>query len=314
MQKKILIVIVGPTAIGKTALSILIAKLFSCPIISADSRQFYKEMNIGTAKPTIEEMQGIMHYFINSHTITDNYNVGKFEKEAILLLDDLFKTHDTLVMVGGSGLYINAVCEGLDELPESDTLVRKKVDLLFKNEGLEGLQKELKQLDPDYYKQVDLNNSQRLSRAIEVCLVSGKPYSSLRKEKQKTRNFKSIKVGLTTSRELLYEKINIRVDGMIKNGLLQEVESLHPYKDLNSLQTVGYKELFTYLDSLNKVEFLPEDNAKLLKTAIDLIKQNTRRFAKRQLTWFRKDTEIKWFDPQETDLILTQLKADIESL
>lgn len=309
MQKKTLIVIIGPTAVGKTALSILIAKLFACPIISADSRQLYKEMNIGTAKPSTEEMQGVVHYFINSHTITDNYNVGKFEKEAILLLNDLFKTQDTVVMVGGSGLYINAVCDGLDELPDADITVRTKIDLLFKTEGLEGLQKKIKQLDPDYYNQVDLNNSQRLSRAIEVCLVTGKTYSSLRKEKKKIRNFKSIKVGLTTSRELLYKKINIRVDEMINNGLLQEVEKLKPYRNLNSLQTVGYKELFTYLDLLNKGDFLEVDQARLLKKTIDLIKQNTRRFAKRQLTWFRKDGEIKWFDPQDTDLILTYLSA-----
>ncbi|MEO6902971.1 MAG: tRNA (adenosine(37)-N6)-dimethylallyltransferase MiaA [Bacteroidia bacterium] len=314
MRNNTLIVIVGPTGVGKTALSILIAKLFSCPIISADSRQFYKEMNIGTAKPSTEEMQGIMHYFINSHTIIDNYNVGKFEKDAIILLKDLFKTNDTVVMAGGSGLYINAVCEGLDELPEADLLVREKIELLFKISGLEGLQKELEKLDPNYYNQVDLNNSQRLIRAIEVCLVSGKTYSSFRKEKLKIRNFKIIKIGLTTSRELLYEKINIRVDEMIKKGLLQEVEKLYPYKDLNSLQTVGYRELFTYLDSLKTVELLEADDAKLLKTAIDLIKQNTRRFAKRQLTWFRKDKEIKWFDPQDTELIQAHLKANIKSL
>jgi tRNA dimethylallyltransferase len=310
VRNNTLIVIVGPTAVGKTALSILIAKLFSCPIISADSRQFYKEMNIGTAKPNIEEMQGIMHYFINSHSVTDNYNVGKFEKDAILLLDDLFKTHDTLVMVGGSGLYINAICDGLDELPEADITVRNKIDLLFKTEGIEGLQQKLKQLDLDYYNQVDLNNTRRISRAIEICLVGGKPYSSLRKEKFKARNFKSIKIGLNTSREFLYEKINRRVDEMMEKGLLQEVEKLNIYKELNSLQTVGYKELFTYLDSVKNGNLLTEDSAKLLlTTAIDLIKQNTRHFAKRQLTWFKKDQEIKWFEPQEIDLIIAHLKA-----
>ena len=308
LQKKKLIVIVGPTAIGKTALSILIAKLFSCPIISADSRQFYKEMNIGTAKPSKEEMQGITHYFIDSHSITDNYNVGKFEKEAILLLNTLFQTWDTIVMVGGSGLYINAVCEGLDVLPEADFHIREKMDILFKTEGIEGLQKKLKQLDPDYYNQVDLQNPQRLSRALEVCILSGIPYSVLRKEQLPARSFKNIKIGLSISRELLYEKINTRVDQMINKGLLQEVKRLYPFRHLNALQTVGYKELFDYLDVLKTDESNTGDYNQL-QEAVNLIKQNTRRFAKRQLTWFRKDKNTKWFEPQEIDLIIKYIKT-----
>jgi len=298
MPNKFLIVIVGPTAIGKTALSIAIAKALNTSIISADSRQFFKEMSIGTAKPSLEEMQHIPHYFIDSHSITDEYNVGKYETEAIELIEHLFKTNNTLILTGGSGLYIDAICKGFDELPEADAEVRNKIDLLLKSEGIEGLQKLLQELDPVYYAKVDLQNPQRISRALEVCLTTGSPYSNLRLGTIKKRNFNSIKIGLNTSREVLYQRINQRVDEMIKNGLLEEVQQLQPYKHLNALQTVGYKELFDYLN-----------NTTSLQEAIELIKQNSRRFAKRQLTWFRRDTETKWFEPTETEGILEYIKT-----
>ncbi len=296
-----IIVITGPTAIGKTALSIAIANELNCPVISADSRQFFKEMNIGTAKPTVHEMQGVTHYFIDSHSINEDYNVGKFETDVLSLLEKIFQTNDHVILVGGSGLYIDAVCKGFDDLPEADPETRNKVNSLFETKGIEGLQELLKELDLIYYNQVDLNNPQRLSRALEVCITTGKPYSNLRKGKSTKRNFNTIKIGLNTSRELLYARINARVDDMMATGLLNEVKSLLPYKHLNALQTVGYKELFSYLE--NKTE---------LYSAIELIKQNTRRFAKRQLTWFRKDQEIKWFEPNEVEKILEYIKGKLK--
>jgi len=302
MSPHTLIVIVGPTAIGKTALSIAIAKVYGCPIISADSRQFFKEMSIGTAKPSAIERQNVPHYFIDSHSITDDYNVGKYETEAIALLEKLFQTNKMAILVGGSGLYIDAICKGFDELPEADSETRNKINLLLKTEGIEGLQKLLKELDINYYNKVDLQNPQRISRALEVCLTTGKPYSGFRKGKIKKRNFKIIKIGINISRELLYDRINQRVDEMMNNGLLNEVKSLQTYKHLNSLQTVGYKELFVYLE-----------NNSDLKTSVELIKQNTRRFAKRQLTWFQKDKEIKWFEPNQMEAIMTYINQSIST-
>lgn len=300
MPTKSLIVLVGPTAIGKTAASIHIAEAFNCPIVSADSRQFFKEMSIGTAKPSAEEMQGIPHYFIDSHSITDEFNVGKYEVEAIALLDTLFKTNDTVILVGGSGLYIDAICKGFDELPEADAEVRTKINSLLEEKGIEALQELLKELDPEYYAKVDLQNPQRMSRALEVCLTTGEPYSALRKGKIKKRDFNIIKIGLNTEREILYERINKRVDIMMHQGLLEEVKKLLPQKHLNALQTVGYSELFDFIE--NKTD---------LNTAVDSIKQNTRKFAKRQLTWFRRDEEIKWFEPTETEKILHYLKTKL---
>ncbi len=293
MSSQNLIVIVGPTAVGKTALSIALAKNFACSIISADSRQFFKETNIGTAKPTLAEMQGIPHYFINSHSITDDYNVGKYETDAITLIEKLFQTNKKIILVGGSGLYVDAVCKGFDELPEAEVEIRIKINLLLKTEGIEGLQKLLRELDINYYNKVDLQNPQRLSRALEVCLTTGKPYSEFRKGEIKKRNFNIIKIGINISRDLLYERINQRVDEMMVNGLLDEVKLLLPYKNLNALQTVGYKELFDYF----------ENNSEL-KSSIELIKQNTRKFAKRQLTWFHRDKEIKWFEPNQVGEII----------
>lgn len=298
MPDKTLIVIAGPTAIGKTALSIGIAKYFNCPILSADSRQFFKEMRIGTAKPSVEEMNDVPHHFIDSHSINDDYNVGKYEAEAIDLLDELFKKNDVLILVGGSGLYIDAICKGFDALPEADQEIRNRIKTLFETQGIEGLQKLLKELDHTYYNKVDLQNPQRISRALEVCLTTGMSFTALRVGKIKPRNFKIIKIGLNTSREVLYKRINKRVDEMMQNGLLEEVNKLRPFEQLNALQTVGYKELFDYLN--NKTD---------LNTAIDSIKQNTRRFAKRQLTWFRRDEEIKWFEPTELNEIVSYINS-----
>ncbi len=303
-----LIVIAGPTAIGKTSLSIRLAKHFSCPVISADSRQFFKEMHIGTAKPNETEMQGVTHYFIGSHSITDNYNVGKYETEAIALLDQLFKINETLILVGGSGLYTDAVCNGFDELPEADEAIRNQLNVLLKNKGIEGLQELLQKLDPVYYNQVDLQNPQRMSRALEVCLITGSTYSNFRKDKVKKRNFNCIKIGLTTDREILYKRINLRVDQMMEDGLLEEVKSLEHYKHLNALQTVGYKEFFDCLPELEKNKNDAATYNTMLKKVTDQIKQNTRRFAKRQLTWFRRDEQLKWFEPQDVQSILTYIE------
>ncbi len=300
MPDRTLIVLVGPTAIGKTAASIQIAKVFQAPIVSADSRQFFSEMSIGTAKPSEEEMQDVPHHFIGSHSITEDYNVGKYETEAITLLDKLFEKHKTVILVGGSGLYIDAVCKGFDELPEADSEVRTKISTLLEEKGIQALQTLLHELDPEYYSKVDLQNPQRISRALEVCLTTGEPYSALRKGKRKNRNFNIIKVGLNTDREVLYDRINKRVDEMMKAGLLEEVKKLVPKKHLNALQTVGYNELFDHLESKTD-----------LNVAIESIKQNTRKFAKRQLTWFRRDEEITWFQPEQTTELLTHLKTKI---
>ncbi len=302
MPAKTLIVIVGPTATGKTSLSILIAKELKCSVLSADSRQFYREMNIGTAKPSVGEMQGVPHYFIDSHSVSGDYNVGKYETDAIQLLDKLFLKDDIAILVGGSGLYVDAVCKGFDVLPEADIAVRNKINTLYEERRIEGLQELLKELDIEYYRKVDLQNPQRISRALEVCLTTQKTYSSLREGKTKQRNFKTIKIGLNTERKTLYELINKRVDKMIENGLVEEVKLLQKYKGMNSLQTVGYKELFDYLDE--KTEW---------NVAIDLIKQNTRRYAKRQLTWFKRDEEIKWFEPGEIEMIIKYLNSEISN-
>lgn len=299
-NSKYLIVIAGPTAIGKTALAVRLAKYFNTDIVSADSRQLFKEMNIGTAKPSDEEMQHITHHFISSHSVAENYNVGRFEAEAIELLEQLFITKDFVILAGGSGLYIDAVCKGFDELPESDEDVRMKINSMLENEGIISLQNLLKELDPVYYNKVDRSNPQRLSRALEVCLTAGLPYSALREGKIKKRDFNIIKIGLNTSRDVLYERINKRVDEMMDAGLLEEVKSLLPYKNANALQTVGYKELFDHLE--NKTD---------LKTAVALVKQNTRRFAKRQLTWFRKDAAVKWFEPADEDKIIEYIKQAV---
>ncbi len=296
-MKKHLIIIAGPTAVGKTALSIELAKFYACPVISADSRQFFKEMSIGTAKPSPEEMQDVPHYFINNISITDTYNVGQFERDAIELIESLFKEHEKLVLVGGSGLYINAVLNGVDEFEEIPAEIREHLIKQYEEKGLAWLQQELKQRDDVYYNQVDLNNPQRLMRALEVCLHTQKPYSSFRKKEKKQRSFEAIPLLINTKREALYERINKRVDVMMQNGLLKEVEQLYPNRSLNALNTVGYKELFDLIDGKCQLE-----------EAIDLIKQNTRRYAKRQLTWFNHQGDFEPFEPDD----LEKIKAYID--
>jgi tRNA dimethylallyltransferase len=295
--KKNLIVISGPTAVGKTALSIELAKFYKCPIISADSRQFYKEMSIGTAKPTKEEMQDVPHYFIDNISIHDTYNVGQFEREAIACIENLFKDHEQLLLVGGSGLYINAILNGVDEFEEIPSHIREQLIKDYEEKGLTFLQEELKQKDEVYYNQVDLNNPQRIMRALEVCIHNNKPYSSFRTKEKKQRPFDTINILINTDREVLYNRINKRVDLMMQNGLLEEVKSLYPYKHLNALNTVGYKELFDFID-----------NKCTLEEAVNLIKQNSRRYAKRQLTWFNHQGDFETFEPTD----LEKLKAYLD--
>lgn len=281
----ILISIVGPTAIGKTALSIALAKHFNTEIISADSRQFYKEMQIGTAAPTPIELKSAPHHFIKHISVDNYYSVGSFENDAISLLKVLHKKHQVVIMVGGSGLYVNAVTKGLDELPKINQSIRDTLNAKHQSDGLEALQNQLKSLDKKAYNSIAIDNPQRIIRALEVCLSSGKPYSSFLKGEDKLRDFKTLTIGLTADRETIYDRINRRVDLMMEEGLLNEVKSLKPKQDLNALNTVGYKELFSYLD-----------NQWDLDVAISEIKKNTRRFAKRQLTWFKKNEDTIWFD------------------
>ena len=282
---KYLITIMGPTAIGKTSLSIALAQHLNCEIVSCDSRQFFKEMRIGTAVPTTEELAGAQHHFIQNKSIFENYTVGDFEKEAISKLDELFLTNDYVVLVGGSGLYVDAVLKGFDDFPEIEASVREEVTSNYEKSGIEYLQTELKKRDPKYFEVVAKENPQRMMRAVEVCIGSGKPYSSFLNQKKNTRNFTPILIGLEAERSVIYDRINQRVDIMMNDGLLAEAENLFPQKDLNALQTVGYRELFSYFEGEISLQF-----------AIEEIKKNTRRFAKRQLTWFKRNEETRWFD------------------
>lgn len=293
---KYLISIIGPTAIGKTALSIKLANYFNTEIMSADSRQFFKEMQIGTAAPTLEELEAAKHHFIHHKSIKDQYNVGAFEKDALTTLNGLFKTHNVVIMIGGSGLYVDAVTKGLDEFPEVDSNIRETLNNTLESKGITYLQNQLKELDTVSYKSIAIDNPHRVIRALEVCIGTGKPYSSFLNKKNIKRNFKTITIGLTAEREIIYNRINQRVDIMMQQGLLNEVKNLLPFKDLNALNTVGYKELFNYLDDEWTLDF-----------AISEIKKNSRRFAKRQLTWFKKDDNTLWFD------FLTDSKIIIDS-
>ncbi|WP_299586229.1 tRNA (adenosine(37)-N6)-dimethylallyltransferase MiaA [Mucilaginibacter sp.] len=289
---KTLIVIAGPTASGKTAAAIELARRYDTVVVSADSRQFYREMSIGTAKPTAEELNAVKHYFINSLSISETYTAGDYEKQCLELLAGLFKIHDVVVLAGGSGLFIKAVCEGFDVFPDNDPDVRERLNNELENNGIAYLQEKLKAADPEYYNQADINNPQRVIRALEVFESSGKPYSSYRKSALNKRPFHIVKFGLSLPRPVLYDRINQRVDEMVKQGLIDEVKSLLPYRYLNALNTVGYSELFDYFDGKTDLD-----------TAIELIKQNTRRFAKRQITWFRKDKEINWLEANDENLV-----------
>lgn len=284
MNKKYLFIVVGPTAIGKTSVGISLAKAFKTEIISADSRQFYKEMKIGTAVPSEAELESVKHHFIQHISIEQEYSVGDFERDALEKLRKLYTSRDVIVMVGGSGLYVDAVTKGLDEFPEVDPQIRRALKSEMEEAGLEKLQEELKEKDPAYFSQVDLQNPHRVIRALEICRGTGKPYSAFRKESSKNRFFEPIYIGLTADREVIYDRINRRVDLMVEEGLLQEAEDLFPQRHLNALNTVGYKEVFRYLQDEWDLE-----------TAITEIKKNTRRFAKRQLTWLRKNKQIHWF-------------------
>ena len=288
---KYLITIVGPTAIGKTALSIALAQHFKCEIISCDSRQFFKEMTIGTAVPNQDELQAATHYFIQNKSIFENYTVGDYEKEALLKLEELFQKNDYAILIGGSGLYVDAILKGFDEFPEIDSEIRSQVNSNYEKLGIEYLQEQLKNLDPEYYQKITLENPQtlqnpqRMMRFVEVCIGTQKPYSSFLNQKKNNREFTPILIGLDAEREIIYNRINQRVDIMMNEGLLEEAKVLHPNKALNALQTVGYRELFSYFDEEFSLSF-----------AIEEIKKNTRRFSKRQLTWFKRNENTKWFD------------------
>jgi len=301
MKRNTLISIIGPTAIGKTGLSVKIAKHFNTEIISCDSRQFYKEMNIGTAVPGPEELSEVQHHFIQHKSIFDVYNVGNFEKDALSLLDDLFQKHDVLILTGGSGLYQKAVLEGLDDFPDVDASIREQLNKSLEEKGLDPLKSRLKELDPEYYDIADVDNPHRVIRALEICLGTQKPFSSYLNRQKQNRHFDSIKIGLTAERDVIYDRINKRVDLMIEEGLIEEVRRLYPHKHLNALNTVGYSEIFDYLDGL-----IPLDKA------IEEIKKNTRRYAKRQLTWYRKQEDIEWFDyDEDPDRIIKILETKL---
>ncbi len=297
----LLVVITGPTAVGKTDLCVKIAKHFNTEIISADSRQFYKELSIGTAKPSLEEMDGVKHHFIDSLSIHTDYNVNDFEKEALDLLVKLFKEHKLVILTGGSGLFIDAICKGFDdELPEGDETIRKELENLYNKYGIKILQDKLKQLDPEFYHEIDKGNVKRLYRAIEVCILTGKPYSELRKGKKQSRPFKILKIALNRDREELFYRINQRVDLMMKQGLLDEVKSVFNYQNKNALKTVGYREIFDFLNGKCDID-----------AAIEKIKVNSRRYARKQLTWFNKDEEYNWFHPNQKDEIINLIALNI---
>lgn len=302
MSNKTLISIVGPTAIGKTSLSIKLAKHFNTEIISADSRQFYKEMQIGTAAPIHSELSAVKHHFIHHKSIKDDYNVGAFEKDAIKTLDKLFLSHDVVIMVGGSGLYIEAVTKGLDYFPEVDKKIRERLNKKLQTNGLKVLLEQLKELDEVSYNTIELSNPHRVIRALEICIGTKQPYSSFKNKNKSKRDFKTVTIGLTANREIIYERINKRVDLMIENGLINEVQNLFPYQGFNALNTVGYKEFFMFLKGNWSLDF-----------AILELKKNTRRYAKRQLTWFNKNKKCIWFDYNaNSDAILQTISRKID--
>ena len=300
-MQKTLVVLTGPTGIGKTSVGIEIARHFTTEIVSCDSRQIYKELNIGTAVPTPEELATIPHHFIQSHSIEENYNASRYENEALQLLEVLFKKHDLVLMVGGSMLYVDAVCKGIDEMPDADPEIRAALKQRLETEGLESLRLQLKKLDPEYYETVDMKNPNRIIHALEISLMTGKPYSSFRTNPAKTRSFNIIKIGLNCDRELLHRRINQRVDQMIGAGLVEEAKSVYPKKHLNALNTVGYRELFDWLDGT-----ITRDKA------IELIKRNSRRYARKQLTWFRRDESVQWFEPTQTQEIISYISQLIQ--
>ena len=295
-----LIVLLGSTGVGKTELSLRVASHVGSPIISADSRQLYKELVIGTAAPTAEQLARIKHYFVGTLSLTDYYNASQFEEEVLICLENLFQSTSNVVMTGGSMMYIDAVCNGIDELPTVSQEIRTNLMKRFEVEGLDPIREDLKRLDPQHYNEVDLNNYKRVIHALEICLMTGRPYSELRTNTKKTRPFRIIKIGLTRDREELCDRINARVDQMMRDGLLEEARHVYPYKHLNSLNTVGYKEMFNYLDGEWPLDF-----------AIEKIKRNSRVYARKQMTWFKRDKEINWFHPDNIEGILTFLDEQL---
>ena len=292
-MKKTLIVITGPTAVGKTALCLDLAKHFGIPIINADSRQIYRELKIGTARPTEEQMQQVKHYFVGTLGLEDYYSASLFEQQVLELLGQLFQKHDYALMAGGSMMYIDAVCDGIDDIPTIDDETRALMKQRLAEEGLEQLCEDLKRLDPDYYEIVDRQNPRRVVHALEICTMTGQTYTSFRRREKRERPFRIIKIGLNREREELYDRINQRVDEMMANGLLEEVKAMYPKRSLNALNTVGYKELFDYLEG-----------RWTLDEAVERIKGNTRRYARKQLTWYKKDEQIRWFHPDERTTII----------
>lgn len=295
-----LIVLLGPTGVGKTALSFVLAERLGSPILSADSRQLYAEIPIGTAAPTKEEQERIKHYFIGTHHLTDYYSAAQYEIDVLKLTEELFKTHSTLLLTGGSMMYIDAVCKGIDDIPTVDEITRRTLLDRYEQEGLEPLVDELRLLDPEYYRVVDLKNPKRVIHALEICYMTGRTYTSFRTQTTKERPFRIIKIGLQREREELYNRINSRVDQMIADGLIDEAKRVSPYRHLNSLNTVGYKELFAHFDGDCTLEF-----------AIEKIKQNSRIYSRKQMTWFRRDDSIHWFHPDETEAIIKYLEKEL---
>lgn len=300
--RKFLVIVLGPTAVGKTAMAVRLAKYFNTDVVSADSRQFYRGMIIGTATPTVEEMQGIRHHFIGSLSIDEYFNVSIFEQQVLGLLDELFREKEIVVMAGGSGLYIDAVCHGIDDFPDADMNTRDALKKEMHENGLQPLLERLEKLDPEYFRIVDRNNPNRVLRALEVCLATGRTFTEQRTSPQKERDFLILKIGVNTDRETLFQKISDRVDEMIDMGLIEEARRLFPYRGLNALNTVGYKELFDHFEGKCALE-----------EAIEKIKTNTRRYAKRQLTWFKRDEDIKWFRPEEYGEIIGWIEKNRRS-
>ena len=296
-----LIVLIGPTGVGKTELSLRLAEHFHTSIVSADSRQLYADLKIGTAAPTSEQLNRVPHYLVGTLKLTDYYSAARYEEEAFATLDNLFRQHDTVILTGGSMMYIDAICKGIDDIPTVDTETRELMLQRYETEGLEKLCAELKLLDPEYYRIVDLKNPKRVIHALEICYMTGKTYTSFRTQQKKQRPFRIIKVGLTRDRAELYDRINRRVDIMIEEGLLEEARSVYPYRTLNSLNTVGYKEMFNYLDGTWELPF-----------AIEKIKQNSRIYSRKQMTWFKRDEEIQWFHPEQETEILDYINTKIQ--
>lgn len=293
MPIKRLLVVVGPTGSGKTNLSIRLALHYGAPILSTDSRQVYRGMPIGTAQPSVDQLQAVEHHFIASHDLTDNLNCGEYEVQALARLEELFADHDWVVAVGGSGLYVRALCEGMDDLPQADEPLRRELERRLAEEGLGALAEELRELDPEYCRTADLNNPARVMRALEVCLQTHMPYSRQRTGERRPRPFEIVKIGIDLPRDVLYDRINRRVDRMLADGLEAEARALYPYRELNALKTVGYREFFDYFDGRIGYD-----------EAVELIKRNSRRYAKRQLTWFRRDSEIRWFASDDDAAII----------